>query len=400
MVPLVSQAQLTAPGANSVRYVSYPSAPARNDPVFVYCNPSGTVKGSMTAAGPSGKGPFSFAWYKWEDGTRSFSNLLKTETGVLTSSMTALDEGGYRIAVSGSTGFDTTLVGWIFLDSPSASASLHTFTCDYVAMKGSVSEDKFYYKDPATGADVKLENGVSFLWSSTPASVIPYPSIELNPVTYSPPLEDVTYKLVATDSMNCTAESSFFYESIHVKADFSVEPDNGEAPLEVKVTDKSVRGLNYTWDFGDDSPDSISREKEPPAHIYYKPGEYTITLGIESAKHCKASAVSEKIKVEPSSLSIPNVFTPDGDGLNDFFLVESTSLKYLSVKIYSRSGMKVFEFTGDGDKLKDWTGWDGHVNNSSAKASPGVYYYVIRARGWDDIIYDSREYRGFLYLYR
>ena len=39
------------------------------------------------------------------------------------------------------------------------------------------------------------KNEVSFMWSSDPESQIPYPSIELNPITYTPPLEDVTYRL-------------------------------------------------------------------------------------------------------------------------------------------------------------------------------------------------------------
>jgi gliding motility-associated-like protein len=335
-----------------------------------------------------------------DDAARSFSILLKSEAGQNTSSLNNLDEGGYRVNITGGADYDTTFTGWIFLDRPSSSASLHTFTCDYVALKGAAAVDDFFYRDPANGANIKLENDISFLWSSNPASVIPFPSIEISPVTYSPPLEDVTYKLVVTDSMNCTSESSFFYESIHVKADFSVDPDKGEAPLEVTISDKSVRGFKYSWDFGDNSIDSISQEKDPQPHIYYKPGEYIITLTIESDKYCTDSTSFEKIVVEPSSLNIPNVFTPDGDGLNDFFMVDAKSLKYLSVNIYSRSGIKVFDFVADGEKLRDWTGWNGNVNNSSAKASPGIYFYIIRARGWDDIVYDSREYRGFLYLYR
>ena len=106
------------------------------------------------------------------------------------------------------------------------------------------------------------------------------------------------------------------------------------------------------------------------------------------------------IEVEESSLAIPNVFTPNDDGMNDRFMVDKTSLRFISVKVFSRNGMKVYDFYGEGQLLKDWEGWDGNVGNSSAKAGPGVYFYVIRALGWDDVKYDSKEYRGFVYLYR
>ncbi len=107
------------------------------------------------------------------------------------------------------------------------------------------------------------------MWSSDPPSAIPYPDIEINPQTFSPPLVDVTYRLQVTDSFTCVNESSFFYESIHVKADFSVDPSSGEAPLEVTFTDKSIRAATYKWEFGDDS---ISVLSTPKPHTYYIPG--------------------------------------------------------------------------------------------------------------------------------
>ena len=60
----------------------------------------------------------------------------------------------------------------------------------------------------------------------------------------------------------------------------------------------------------------------------------------------------------------------------------------------------VYSFSGEGEALREWQGWDGNVNNSSRKATPGVYFYLIRAYGWDDIDYNSKEQRGFVYLYR
>ena len=110
--------------------------------------------------------------------------------------------------------------------------------------------------------------------------------------------------------------------------------------------------------------------------------------------------VFDKIEVDKSELDIPNVFTPNDDGLNDRFMVQKKSLKFISVEVFSRSGKMVYNFSGEGEALRNWEGWDGKVNNSSADASPGVYFYIIRATGWDDVVYNSREQRGFVYLYR
>lgn len=397
ILPVLSEAQLSAPGMNAVRYSSYPSAPTAKDPVFIYCNTSGSQQGALTATSPGGTGPFDFTWNKWSDITKSFSEFIKIETGVFSSSLTNLDEGGYRVTISG--GYSGNLTGWIHTDKPFSLAQLQNRTCDYVALKGRAAIDTFYYRDPANGISVKLPNKVKFLWSSDPVSSIPFPDFEINPQTFIPPLVDVTYKLQVSDSFGCVNESSFFYESIHVKAEFSVDPVKGEAPLEVSFTDKSIRGSVYRWEFGD-GKDSISDLKNPEPHIYYKPGEYSVKLTIESPLHCIDSMRFDKIEVDKSKLDIPNVFTPDGDGLNDYFMVQKTSLRLLSVQVFSRSGLKVYSFYGEGEALREWTGWDGNVNNSSIKASPGVYFYLVRAYGWDDIDYNGEEYRGFFYLYR
>ena len=148
---------------------------------------------------------------------------------------------------------------------------------------------------------------IHFLWSSIPASAIPFPNLELNPVTYIPPLEDVTYKLVVTDSMNCSSESSFFYESIHVKADFTADPVKGEAPLQVTFTDKSIRASTYFWEFGD-GKDSTSILKNPKPHVYYKPGEYSVKLTIRSDKGCEDSLRFDEIMVDPSKLAYSKCF--------------------------------------------------------------------------------------------
>ena len=390
-------AQLSAPLSSAERYTVYPLTTGRSDPVFIFCNSSGTQKGSVVADSPGGTSPFNYSWYRWNGVTKNFTDSITTDFSVTSSTVTDLIEGGYKVRITDGSGYDTSLIAWVYLDSPVAVAKLQNFTCDYVALNGTAAIDTFYYYDPADGSRVKLKNAFSFLWSSDPASSIPFPSVYLNPVTFSPPLEDVVYKLQVSDSFLCSAESSFPYTSIHVKADFTVDPDNGQAPLKVTFTDKSIRGETYKWRFGDDS---VSTLKDPGIHTYYRPGEYSVVLVIESTLHCIDSMRFDRIVVDPSEMAIPNVFTPDGDGLNDNFVVEAKSLKAISVEIYSRSGLRVYSFYGEGESLANWTGWNGNVNNSSVKASPGVYYYIIKAVGWDDVVYDGKAYRGFLYLYR
>ena len=414
LLPAICEGQLAAPGSSAVRYTSYPSAPTIKDPIFIYCSSTGTEKGTLSALRPIGSGIYDFSWYSWNNAKKSFSDFLKTDAGATSSSIINLSEGGYEVKISKAGLYDTSLVGWIFIDKPFSSAALQNFTCDYVALKGQAAVDPFYYRNNTKTDSLKLPNIVSFLWSSDPASTIPYPDFLLNPQTFDPPLVDVTYNLKVTDSFGCISESSFFYQSIHVKADFTVDPDKGEAPLVVTFTDKSVRGTSkYVWEFGDKMPDgkktlpwvvaedSLWIFNSPFTHTYYKPGDYSVKLTVESKQGCTDSIRLEpKIVVDPSELHIPNVFTPDGDGINDNFRVESKSLKNLSLEVFSRSGLKVYSFYGQGEILREWKGWDGNVNFSSIKASPGVYFYVIRASGWDDIVYNGKEYRGVVYLYR
>jgi gliding motility-associated-like protein len=69
--------------------------------------------------------------------------------------------------------------------------------------------------------------------------------------------------------------------------------------------------------------------------------------------------------------SLPNVFTPDNDGINDVF--RPFPYKYIqgiNMTIYNRWGVKVFETTNP-DVL-----WKGTINNGSKACSSGTYYYV------------------------
>jgi len=72
-------------------------------------------------------------------------------------------------------------------------------------------------------------------------------------------------------------------------------------------------------------------------------------------------------------LSMSNVFTPNGDGVNDFFTpVFFRDIVLKEIVIFDRWGNEVHSSTEDISKL-----WDGNVNGGSA-AKDGVYYYFIK----------------------
>lgn len=72
-----------------------------------------------------------------------------------------------------------------------------------------------------------------------------------------------------------------------------------------------------------------------------------------------------------SGATIPNVFSPNGDGRNDTFLVEGEFLQQFSMEVLNRWGQTLYE-TNDRTR-----GWNGGQDNTSDRAPEGTYYYVI-----------------------
>jgi len=75
-------------------------------------------------------------------------------------------------------------------------------------------------------------------------------------------------------------------------------------------------------------------------------------------------------------LQIPNVFSPNNDGVNDVFKIKTNAIEELDCAIYNRWGERVYGWQGMGG------GWDGKTNYGT-DAPEGVYYYVVSANGRD-----------------
>ncbi|MBA7571725.1 hypothetical protein ES708_13493 [subsurface metagenome] len=395
---LTGFAQITSPSADFIK-------PTSTGSIYIFCSSNGESDGTLLANPPGGTPGWTFEWRKYNPDSLYFDTVFFSESGVDLSEINGLGSGGYQVRVTDGNLLDTAFVAWVFIDEPFDSIAKKNNTCDYLALEGFAYPDTFKYYDLDDNTQIILENGITFRWSSYPESTIPYPTLEINPRTYEPPYEDTWYYLSISDSFGCTNEASWFYETIHVKADFEVDPSSGEAPLEVEFTNKSINAVKFEWTFEEEDTAAISILEDPEPYTYYIPGDsYEVILVAKSEKlsvggDCVDTFKYQYIVVEPSSLDIPNVFTPNEDTYNDRFIVSGKSLRSLYVRIFNRTGKKIYEFSGHDSDLKDWEGWDGKINGK-ADASPGVYYYIIHAVGWDDEEYKGELYRGVVHLYR
>ena len=189
--------------------------------------------------------------------------------------------------------------------------------------------------------------------------------------TLTPSVKDAgTYTLTVTNSITgCYVSDTVLVIKDPVPAAiFSATPIQGEAPLTVNFTNSTRDSNVYLWDFSDNS---TSTDRDPGAHVFVDAGEYTVKLTTSDSSACP-SVATVTIKVyEKLDDWFPNIFTPNGDGNNDLFIIPSKGMEALYGEIYDRWGLKLFSW----DQKND--GWDGRSPSGSAAPS-GTYFYVIK----------------------
>ena len=104
-------------------------------------------------------------------------------------------------------------------------------------------------------------------------------------------------------------------------------------------------------------------------------------VALVNAAGCRDSVFTETRP--PSSLFVPNAFSPDGDGVNDLFQVVSHDIIRFDLSIYNRWGELIF-LTEDVNAF-----WNGAgIEEGEYYAKDGVYAYKIKAEGADGKYYD------------
>jgi gliding motility-associated-like protein len=376
-------AQITASSYASVMQgeysIVYPDTTIK-DNIYIYCSENWNLSAFLEG----GEGDLAFEWSAYDPSFPGFGLPFTTS-----SSISNLESGGYQVRIRDGNGTDTLFRAWVFVNRPGAGANVIRHDCQVIDLSGNATIEPFVYYDPENNQEYIISADYEFAWSADP--FVPVSSSRTDPRVWNPPPVKTDYTFTVT-YFSCQASSTISEEPVTTRAEFVIDPAEGEAPLEVAFNAAlSLNALEYQW-FFDYRPEED--EAPPPddstgtsSHVYYIPGEYTVKLKTINGLCEDELIFAQPVRVLPSELEVPNVFSPDDTGYNDVFMVRAVSMRDFHAVIYNRYGKKVYESR---DPLE---GWDGE----KGKASSGVYYYLITGTGWDDKEY---EFTGPLHLFK
>jgi gliding motility-associated-like protein len=139
-------------------------------------------------------------------------------------------------------------------------------------------------------------------------------------------------------------------------------------PLTVNFYNRSTGADSFLWDFGDGQTSTGVN----PSHQYNQTGTYKVKLTAYNQKVCSSSTIKgDYVLLDNTGFYVPNMFTPNGDGYNDQFVINVANLNNFSISIFNRWGQQLFQ------SRSTFVNWDGNFNGKPVPA--GVYYYLINA---------------------
>ena len=125
----------------------------------------------------------------------------------------------------------------------------------------------------------------------------------------------------------------------------------------------------YLWDFGD----STQQESLNPEHKFEAPGNYTVyCMMYEEGNDCPArDSLTFEIQHD-GEIVIPELFSPNGDGVNDYFYVRGF-MQSIDLRIFNKNGRLVKTISDAKEK------WNGRTEEGR-KLSKGEYRYELKAQ--------------------
>lgn len=166
-----------------------------------------------------------------------------------------------------------------------------------------------------------------------------------------------TYTVTGSNARGCTQSKSIDVEEYPLpKADFTLSPSTLDSKHnQLSGTLSAQPDVQYTWNMGDGATETgpvIQHTYNVSNSIF----EYIISLTATSKYGC----VGVGSKTLEITTFVPNVFSPNGDGINDLFMPQ------VDLQIFDRYGTVLY---------KGNSGWDGRYKGRLVE--PDTYFYLI-----------------------
>ena len=182
---------------------------------------------------------------------------------------------------------------------------------------------------------------------------------------WAKPLASVTYRVNGENGFGCLDTASVSVTVLQ-KPVADAGPDKVAILHEPLQLAGSALGEGYTVEWSPAASLSDPRILEPMASP--QADQYYV-LQLTSVSGCGSDRDTMFVKLY-NAICIPNAFTPNGDGLNDFWRIPALlAYKMYRVSVFNRWGAKVFETNDIAE------GWNGKVGGVEQPA--GVYVYII-----------------------
>jgi len=210
------------------------------------------------------------------------------------------------------------------------------------------------------------------------------------------------YTIIATDDYGCTLTETIYVDSLSPQSSFEIEYALGEPQCvgpAVEVVNFINNSTNYAfsqdvnadttfvWEFsieGDTTVIISHATDEIVNYPYSSEGLYSVCLTvIENLNGCEHLTCQEIQIYDCPNLVIPNVFTPDGDDINDVFFFPNVAVIEFECTVYDRWGNEMFVFPNIE------TTWDG-TNKNGKPCSNGVYFYKYKGKSSNGTEYEGQ----------
>jgi gliding motility-associated-like protein len=177
-------------------------------------------------------------------------------------------------------------------------------------------------------------------------------------------------QLIAVDVNTCNKRDTIIKNLVVVNkptASFTYSPNPTMPNIPVQLINTSNGAVTYKWIFGDGNSLLTSKRDTIISYQYQKTATYNVCLVATNATGCSDTTCTPIDATVEVGYSVPNAFTPNGDGVNDRIFVRGFGITKVSLQIFNRWGELVFATTDMN------TGWDGYFKGKLQ--AQDVYHY-------------------------